>query len=821
MREFTRDLRFAIRSARRRPGYALAVVATLAIGIGANTAIYSVFNWILFRPLPGVERPSDLATVRFLHPASDGGRFYVSYHDVADLRGIAAFSGLAASSPQSMNVVLAPGADPERIEAELVTADYFDVLGVRFRSGRRFLPVEERPGSGTPPAIISDALRRRAFRSVPDVLGRPISINGSPFTIVGVAPPQFHGPTLLAGADIWVPTSAHMFVMPTAGADLLTNRRRPLFIEAIGRLRPGATIAQAQEQARAIAKAVPDFAGRRPGTVRAGMVPALFPGAGLDQFAIERLATMWRLLAGAVALVLLLACANAANLLLARALGRRREIAVCQAIGASRFRLIRQQLAEGLVLALVAGGAGLLVALAFTWAFDGMRIVNYLPAIEGVSPDWRVVAFALSMAIATGVLFSLAPAIASSRVDLLATLKDGLTSSQRGRGRLRSLLVVVQVAASVLLLVGAGLCGRTLLNLRALDLGLKLDGVVTFYADPTKVGYKPDRAAQYFKTMLERLRATPGIQSAAFAWNPPYSNIGSGTSFTRTEGTDRTERDADSGQVSPGYFATLGVPLIAGRDFSDADFRDSDDGVADVVIVSEGLAKEAFPEGGAVGSHLVLSNPKGKIVEIVGVAGNVRRRPVTQEPAPFIYSPVINVWGTVAVRSSMPLAQSAAAIRSVARTIDASLPPYDVEPMSAGVDRVLSEQRLLARFSGLFAAVAALLASVGIYGMMACAVGERMREFGIRLALGARAGVLLRQVLLSAVRVTAAGLALGTAAAFVVTRGLNARLYGVTSNDPATLFAACCALLLLAIAASVTPALRATRADPVRALRVD
>jgi predicted permease len=820
MGEFTRDLKLAIRGAIRHPGYSLAVIVTLAVGIGANTAIYSVFNWILFRPMPGVERPGEIITIRFLRPSTEG-RFVVSYRDVADLRdGMPALSALTASAAQSMNVVLTAGADPERIEGEMVMANYFDMLGVRLRSGRGFLPSEEQPGPGTPPAVISDALRRRAFGPSADVLGRELRINGRAFAVVGVAPREFRGRTLIASTDLWVPTGAHMAVTPLSGANLLTDRRRTLFIDAVGRLRPGTTITQAQEQAKAVAATVVDYGGRRP-TTRTPVVPTVFPGIGLDEYATQRLSTMWRLLAAAVGLLLVLACANAANLLLARALGRRREIAVCLAIGASRFRLVRQQLAEGLLLALAAGGIGLLLGLSLTWAFDGMRLVNYLPEIEGVGLDWRVGAFALAVTIATGLLFSLAPAVVSSRVDLHASLKDGLTSSRRGRGHLRTTLVAVQVAVSVLLLVGAGLFVRTLLNLRALDLGANIDGVVTLSLDPTKVGYEGARAHGYFQAMLERLRATPGVQSAAYVWSPPYSNILADTSFTKDGGSGKKEYDAENTSVSPGYFETLGVPLIEGRDFTDADYRDTGDATADVVIVSERLAKEVFPSGGAVGSRLVLSYPKGKVVEIVGVAGNVRRRPVTSEPEPFMYLPGIKAWGSVAVRSSLPFAQTASAIRAVARELDDSLPPHDLEPMTAGLDRVISEQRILARFSLIFAIVAGLLASVGIYGMMACAVGERMREFGIRLALGARTPFLLRMVIGSALRVTLVGLLVGAAAAYVATRGLQARLYGVTPGDPLTLFAACAALLLLAVMASVAPAWRATRADPVRALRID
>jgi predicted permease len=570
-----------------------------------------------------------------------------------------------------------------------------------------------------------------------------------------------------------------------------------------------------------VAAALPDFGGRRPTSNGSGIFPTVFPGIGLDQYAGARLATMWWLLAGAVGLLLLLACANAGNLLLARALGRRREIAVCHALGASRTRLVRQQFAEGLVLALLAGAAGLLVAVALTKAFDGMRIVSFLPEIDGVGIDWRVGAFTLVIAVVTGVVFSLAPAFVSGGVDLQTALKDGRTTSRRGRGGLRGSLVAVQVALSVMLLVGAGLFARTLYNVRALDLGVNLDGLVTFSADPTRVGYEGPRTREYFESILGRLRATPGIQSAAFVFSPPYSNILSDTGFTIQGGTDKTEYDAGTSRISPGYFDALGVPLLAGRDFSDADYRDTDNGTGDVVIVSQQLAAEAFPRGDALGSQLVLSYPPGKVVQIVGVAGNVRRRPVTDAQTPFMYMPGISSWGTVAVRSSVPFAQTAAAIRAVARDVEASLPPYDLEPMAAGLDRVISEQRLLARFTGIFAAVAALLAAVGIYGMMAGAVAEGRREFGIRLALGAGAHSVLALVLRGAIPVTIAGVAGGMAASLALGRLVASRLYGVAPSDPLTMVSVALALAVVALVASFVPAVTASRIDPVQSLRAE
>ena len=817
MRDVTRDVTLAIRGALRRPGWSLAVVATLAIGIGANAAIYSVFNWVLFRPIPGAASPSQLATILF-QTSKRQAQFFVSYRDVADLRtGVPAFASLAASTPMALDVVAEGATDPERLDAEVVTANYFELFGATPAPGRAFRPDEERPSASTPTAVISRSFWSRAFDGRPDAIGRALRINGHPFTIVGVAPASFQGRSLVVATDVWIPIGAHMQVLPNQGPGLLTERRNTLFGDAFGRLRPAASLAVAQQQATAVASTTPGFA-RRGNTTRDPVMPVLYEGVGPSTYARERLTTIFRLVMSAVGLLLLLACANAANLLLARSLARRREIAVCQAIGASRFRIVRQHLAEGVVLAATAGLAGLGLAVVLTAAFDGMRLIAILPAVKGVSIDIRVIAFTMAVSVATGVFFAAAPALVSSRVDLNASLKDGLTTSRRGRPVLRNGLVMAQVAISVLLLVCAGLFVRTLSNMRALDLGIKTEGVVSFSVNPPRQGYSDDRAHQYFRTVLERLNATPGIRSAAYSWTTPYLPMRSDNGFFVAG--DATSHAAATPAVSRGYFGTLGIPMLEGRDFTDAESVGG--GESDSVIVSRSLARIVRPDGHALGSRLTLEYPRGKSVQIVGIVGDVRGRRVTDDPEPYMYLPAPDpVWGVVHVRSSAPLAETVAAIRRVTREIDAAVMPYDIEPFGASVDRALAEPRVLARLSVVFALVAAVLAGIGIYGMMACAVGERMREFGIRLALGAGAERLLSLVLRSAFAVTGAGVAIGIAAAAAVTRVFESRLYGVTRYDPASVAAGCAALLLVALAASVLPALRASRVDPVRSLRVE
>ena len=815
MRDFGLDLRVAIRGALRHPGYALAVIATLAIGIGANTAIFSVFNWVLFRPLPGVANADELVTVRYSNPKLIGGQYWVGYRDYDDLRDrLTSVTGLAAASPRTLDV--SAGNVTERMDAEVVTSNYLAVLGVRPVMGRDFTSGEESPGSGSP-AIISARLWRRAFNDSPDVLNKTLTLDGKPFTIVGVTPAGFQGRSPVTATDVWIPLSGYAALQPRAAEGLLTSRRETLFGDSFGRLRQGATLAQAQAEAMTIAETTPGFLSRsdKPG-VKSSLRPMLTPRINLGVFTEKRLTTIFRLLMGAVGLLLLLACANAGNLLLARASGRRREIAVCQAIGASRLRIIRQQLAEGLVLSLIAGAAGLLVAVGLTWIFDGMRILSGLPAIEGVGVDWRVCGFAFGMAMVTALLFAVVPAVVSSRVDLQSSLKDGVTSSAGGRRRLRAGLVLLQVTVSVLLLVAAGIFLRTLQNIRGLDLGLETAGVVSLSVQPSRYGYSSDRSKAYMAELLHQLRAAPGVESAAFTWTTSFLNNVNNMMFI----PDGKEISVDKTDVSPDFFKTMRIPIVAGRDFTDADLQRETDSFGSVIL-SRRVAQELFPSGSAIGSQLPLAYPKGKVVEVIGVVGDVRGRSILEEPDRWAYSPGIWAWGTLQVRSSLPSAQMIAEIRQIAHAVDPLVMPYDVEPFSASVDRVITEQRLFARLSTMFALIGSLLAGIGIYGMMAGAVSERRKEFGIRLALGAQGSRVLLLVLRSALILTVIGVVIGLGSATLLRKFVESRLYGVTALDPLTVGFAVTAMMALAIAATLIPAIRAARVDPVKSLRVE
>ncbi|HUR21196.1 MAG TPA: ABC transporter permease [Vicinamibacterales bacterium] len=818
MRDSLRDVRFAVRGLRRQPWQAAAIVATLAIGIGAGTAMYSVFNSVLLRPLPGVGRPSELVTIRF-QPASRQASYWVSYLDYADIRdGTPGLTGLAAATPLAVDLSIPGERDPHRIDAEIVTANYFDVLGVKALPGRTFAPHEERPTADSPVAVISRRLWARLFNRDASAIGRDILINGHAFVIAGVAPEGFQGRSPITVTDIWFPLGAHPQLMPSAGK---MTRRNNLFGDAIGRLRPGVTPAIAEAQAVAAANASHDFMGRggRPLTLQ----PTVSPGVGHDTGAQIRLTTMFRLVMAGAGLLLLLSCANAANLLLARAAARRREIAVAQAMGATRFRIIRQLLADGVVFAAISGAAGLALAVGLTSLFEGMRLITFLPAVETVAIDRRVVFFTMAVSIGTGLFFSVVPAFASSRVHLTSALKSGQGASRAGRGILRGGLVMVQVAIAVLLVTTAGLLVQTLGNMRSLELGMKADGLTTFSVSPSRHGYDLTRSREYVRQTLRRLAAVPGVESVGFGWTTSLVPTRAEHRF-QVQGGDSTPWTVAANQVSSTFFSTVGIPLIAGRAFTPAEAEDaaSPTKAEGVAIVSERLAREAFPQGTAIGGRLVMEYPKGQIRQIVGVVGDVRGRRLSEEPEPWIYLPSDEVGsGRVFLRTAMDHSAAAASVRDVVRDLNPLMPPYDLEPFSASLDRVLAEQRVLARLSTLLGVVAALLAAIGIYAMMAGAVGERMREFGIRLALGAHAGSIVRLVVRHVLHVIALGLMTGLLAAWLTTQAIAARLFGVTPLDAWTIGAACVLLSVLSLIATLLPALRATRADPVSAFRAE
>lgn len=810
------DVRLALRGLRRRPGFSLAVVLTLALGIGATTAIYSVANWTLLRPVPGVTGAERMATVRFESNRRSGAFWPASHPDFLDIqRRVDAFSSVGAAYSTNAHVVLAEGLAPRRMEAALVTADYFRALGVAMALGR---PPVASGEQGADIVVVSYHLWREAFvgRSR-DILGGTISVNGRDVTVVGVAAEGFNGPEFPASAvDLWAPVEAHELLAPTYPKDVLAQRSSGFYFGVYGRLRDGATFEQVRAQLDAAGAALAAEYGKETALER--LRPTVTPGVGLAPWMRDRLASMLRILAAVVAALLALACVNAANLLLARALTRGEEFRVRLAIGAARRHLVRQLTVEGGVLGLVAGGVGLLVALGILRLFRDERLVTFVRDMEPVRMDQQVLWFTLLVSIGVSIAFALVPAVYVGR-DAQRRLHPGHHQDPH-RSHVRSGLLVVQVALSLTLVVGAGLLVDTVRALSAVDLGFDPDPVVEVTVDPGTQGYDADRIVAYWHTLLEHAHAVPGVQSAGLVYAPLHGGIGSDTAVLPEGGDIESPIDTHSNYVSDGVLRTLGMRLVAGRDFRRDEVLDAHGMVA---IVSEGLARDLFGVTSVLGRRLANVWAPEQTYEIVGVTAEVHAHSPKDTETHLVLLPFgdawMPTWATLYVRSASDSQSTTRTLQVMQRDIDPALPLYDVQPMRRRVEAGIAQERVVARVSMLFTTVALLLAGLGLYGAMSGMVASRTREMGVRLALGARPGSLRALVLRHGLRTTLAGIAVGLGLALLLARVLEARLWGVSPFDPLVFATAAATLVGVAILACWLPAWRATRLDPVRSLR--
>lgn len=821
MSTFLQDLRYAARALRRSPGFALVAVLTLALGIGANTTIFNIANWVLLRPIPGIADPEELAVVQF--QKDDGNSTGISYPNLVDLREAApALSGLVGSAPASLQVS-AENAEPLSLFGEAVTGGYFRVLGVRPQHGRWFLPEELGPGSEARVAVISDRLWHSFFEADPGVVGRTLRLNGSTFTIVGVAPKGFHGTERLGDTDVWLPGPTYPVVRHMSGL-MLDDRGAGMFMNVVGRLRPGASLELAQEQLqlamRRLVEGYPEA-----NDIYGEYRPTVFSGIGIPIFLREQIGGTMRLLMGIVALVLLIACANVANLLIFRGVRRRGETAVRRALGASWNRLLRQSLVEGVLLALLGGAGGVLVAIWLTDLFRGFSLLG-LPPLEEVGVDWRVLGFALLVSIATGIFFGIVPAAMAQREDLVSNLKES-SRTETGRGaRLRGALTVVQLTASMALLVGALLLARTLHNLSRVDLGFDAEEVLTFSVNPEPQGYSPEQVRALRDRLLDRVGEIPGIESVSLIADAPFSRISTGIRV-RAGGGDAAREPLDPNVlwIAPDYFTTLGIPLLAGRDFTRAEYNASPESAPDGVVISRNLAIRLFGEENPLGKRVIEDAYEGPVTyQVIGVAADTRTTGLRNAPDPLVYRPLAAAWNdrvAIMVRSARPDAETETAVREAVSEIDSSLPFFRVETLSESVRGYMAEERLFSRMIGLLALLAAVLAGVGLYSVIAYSVAQRTREIGIRMALGAESGRVVGLVAREAGGLVIAGAVIGTAAAAGFSRLLESRLFGVEPLDPAIYFVAGILFLLVTLAASTIPARAATRVDPMVALRAE
>jgi predicted permease len=808
------DLRFGARTLRRTPGFAVVAVLCLTLGIGANAAVLSWMEGILLRPYPGVVQQDRIVAVAGTVRGTPGFDS-MSWPDFMDLaRGTTSFSSFIAAKITGATLTGSDRAD--RLSGLLVSANYFDALGVRLARGRGFLAGEDVGANAHPVTVIGYRFWRDHFRGDPDVVGKTIGFNGVPHTIVGVAPEEFLGTFVGYTIQFWLPASQQQVVDPT-GYKL--DDRRARWIEGFARLKPGVTLAQAQSEINAAAKRLEtdnpnDDRGR--GVTVLSLWNAPFDGA-------KELLPMLRVALIVAIFVLVIACANVANLLLVRSLSRRHEMTVRLAIGAGRERLVRQLITECAILAGLATLGGLAAAY---WA---RNVLTYLFGDSGGTSvtfaadlDWRVVALGVAVGLSSVFLFGLTPAWQGSNVDLAGALKSDARSSvgnSGGRARLRAGLVMVQVCSSFVLLVGAALLFTSLRRLRGENPGFETGNVVLTAVNLFANSYDTAHAKEFDAELLRRVAALPGVDGAALARSTPFSKRPYDRGSLEVDGYHPARDElptVDYNQVTPGYFNVLGILLASGRDFTSAD----DDKAAAVAIVSEAAAARYWPGTDPVGKRLRLGT---RWMQVVGIARDIRHRSILEPPAPIVYVPLAQNMATVVglfTRTTHGIAAIAPALVREMRAIDPNVAPYEVLTMREQMDRSTYPQRMAVTLVGLFGALALGLAAIGLYGVVAFAVSQSTRELGLRLALGASQSRLLAFVVSWGLRLTAVGLLLGVALAAGTTRLLGDLLYKVSPRDPLAFAAALMLMIVTTLVACLVPAFRAARIDAMRALRV-
>jgi predicted permease len=823
---FSTDLRLGLRAFRRQPGSSAAIVVMLALGIGATTAGYALFNYVLFRPVPGVVDPARLVTIYF-QPIDDRLVFGAAPRSsLAALRQAQALDGLGGAYTTELPVALRADGDAEHATVELVTDGYLGVLGVRARTGRLFTDAEI--GSGADVALISERLWHRAFGGASSAIGQRITVTRIPFTVVGIVDRyQGWGSVRAGDVDVWLPMTAEQRL----------NRVEDRFENLVGRLPRGGTAAIVEQQLRAAFTSVGPTRlfmtqpGARPLGGPLKFAPTLYNGLHeSDLFATrDRILEVYPFVIGPTVLLLLLACANAANLLLARTLQRGRELAVKSAIGAGGWRLVRGVAVEVGILGMAAMLFGVLAAKLLTGLVNGTQVFSWVAPIDHVPLDWRVLLFTAGMSMATVVVFGFVPILAVRRARLRPVLH------QAGRftnatSRFRAVLLGVQIALSLTLLAGAGVLARSLHNLRAVDLGMNARGVVSFGIDGRRFGLTLARRDALVREVLGRLSSTPGVQAAAVAAPPAFWKDGSFPARVRPASATAPDVGVETAVVSGSYFDVLGIPVRAGRTFSDDEFQRPPGETGGLGMISESLARQLFGGAPAVGQHIEVGQAREgewralRRVEVIGVVGDTRsgRRFRTDE-RPALYEPAAArlTISTFYVRSSLPAAAVIATMRNVVRQIEPGLPLTNAGTLRDEVERLIPEERVLAQVLAGVALVATVLAIAGIYAVVTYLVNERTREFGIRIALGASGRAISIHVLRAVAITGGAGLAAGLVLFAGASRLLEARVFGVSALDPATLAVAMTLLILTAFLAAWCPTRRAARVDPTIALRAE
>jgi putative ABC transport system permease protein len=821
METLLQDLRYSVRMFRKSPLFAIVAVVALALGIGANTTIFSLVYALLLRPLPGVEEPQRLVSVFTSDFSSTryGTSSYPDYIDYRDSNEV--FDGLAAYREDSM--VLSAGDNPQRIRGAIVSGNYFSVLRGKVLLGRTLVSEDDTAQATNPVVVLSYQNWKRRFGSDPGIIGKTVALNNQGFTVVGIAAESFRGTNLAADVELWLPI-AMMSRLQSASA---LTRRGSRWLRVIGRLKPAVTIEQSQSNIDTIAAQLADaYPQTNRGTLQQpdkarpmSLVPAS-ESATVNPNARATTRRMSQLLMAVVGFVLLIACANVANLLLARAESRRKEIAVRLALGAPRGRLIRQLLTESSLLALMGGAVGLLMS---AWMGDLILLFNLPPALDPGLDRW-VLGFTLLLSLLTGLLFGLAPAIQASGIDLVSALKDSVEIGNRPvrRFSLRDMLVVSQVALSLLLLIGSGLFLRSLQNAYRTDLGFETRSALLASVDLGLQGYNPAQQRAFNQQIAERLAALPGVQSVSATSFVPVSNGGmrGGVSIEGYQAQPGEDTELNMNTVALNYFQTMGIPLLQGRDFNTQDTESS----PRVAIINEAMAQRYWPDQNPISKRISFKGPNGPYTEIVGVAKTGKYRTIGEASLPFIYLPLGQNLAprlTLIMRTGGDPAELSTALRAEIQALDRNLPVFDIKTMTEHIGEALSQERLIATLLGIFGSLALVLSTVGIYGLMSYSVSQRRREIGVRMALGARSQDILRLIVSRGLILTSIGIAIGLAAAIALTRVAGGLLFGISATDPMTFAVVSLILAGVALGACFVPARRATKVDPMVALRYE
>jgi predicted permease len=813
------DIRFGARMLFKSRAFTVVAILSLALGIGANTTIFTLVNAVLLQSLP-VSEPAQLMSVFGTDDNNKGQQLdyapisypnYVDYRDQNDV-----FTGLLIYGFATMS--LSGTGEPEQINGLMVSGNYFDLLGVKAAQGRTFLAEEDKTPGTHPVIVLSHALWQRRFGGDPGIVGKTITLNSQGFTVIGVAPPGFRGTFAIGASDFWVPIAMHDQVLTGTFREWF-NERRALLFNVIGRLKPGVSREQAQVAMQTIGRRLEQEYPKENEKRNVMLVPLAQSTINPNQR--DLFVRAGGLLTTVVGLVLLIACANVANLMLARATARRKEIAIRAALGAGRMRIIRQLLTESILLSVLGGALGLFLAY---WACEllwSFRPPFFNQNDLSLELDGRVLAFTMLLSLLTGIVFGLAPALQATRTDLVTELKEksGPPRQTRQRFNLRNVLVVAQMALSLVALIGAGLFLRSLRNAQQLNPGFETEKLMVMSFDLGAQGYNATRGREFDRQVQARVESLPGVRSAAVASNGPL-NAG----FMRSVFIEGQESPAGGRgklilvtTVGPKYFETMGIPLMRGRDFGSSDQENS----VKVVVINEAMAKRFWPGEEAVGKRFKFFGDETP-TEVVGVARNSDSVNLGEDPRPLAYMPLAQnfpAFTTLIVRTEGDPRGVLPTVRREVQALDPNLPLIAVSPISEVLDQVLWAPRMGAALLAAFGLLALVLAAVGIYGVLGYNVTQRTHEIGLRMALGAQRGDVLKMVVRQGMVLTLIGVGVGVVAAFLVTRFMESLLYGVAATDPVTFIAVSLVLALVALLACLIPARRATRVDPMIALR--